>query len=69
MNVDVPLQEYSKRLEEQDNGASYSVVLYTPSWYSDCSHGVDVWYLSLRINSLREPCPVVPNVTSTDWPT
>ena len=61
------LQEYSERLEEQDNWASNSVVLYTPSWYSDCGHGVDVWYLSLRINPLREPYPAVPNVTFTDW--
>jgi hypothetical protein len=62
-----PLQEYPKRTKKQDNGTSHSHVLYTPGWCVDCGHGVDVWYLSLRVIPLREPYPAVSNVASTHW--
>ena len=67
VNVDTLITEYSKRVEKQVNGRSYSHILQTPGGCVDCSHGVNVWHLSLRIDTLRERYPVAPIVTFTHW--
>jgi hypothetical protein len=64
-----PLQGYPQRLEEQDNGTSYSLVLYTSGWYADCGDGVDVWYLSHCIIPLCESYANYTHVTFTHWST
>ena len=69
VNVDIVVTEHSKRVEEQDDSTSYSHILYTPGWCVDCSHGVNVRHLYVRIDSLRERYPVVPNITFTHWTT